>query len=178
MAVALEELIGKDYDLLVTARTQEKADTVVANLEAKGIAAEGFVCAVDSREQVDALAARAKEKGTVKAVVHTAGVSPSMVDDIRVILETNLMGTYYVTEAFYDVIAPGGALLNLSSTGGVSYGLLVPKADGIDGIIDKPCAEGFIDRLVRICEDAERGFNGALSARWIAYQLSKYFVIR
>ncbi|MDO4210733.1 MAG: SDR family oxidoreductase [Bacteroidales bacterium] len=178
MAVALEELIGKDYDLLVTARTQEKVDKLVADLAAKGIEAEGFVCEVQNRDQVKALAARAKEKGTVKAVVNTAGVSPSMVDDLRIILETNLLGTYYVTEEFYDVIAPGGALLNLSSTGGVSYGPLVPKADGIDGIIDKPEADGFIERLVGICEDTEKMFAGALSAGWVAYGISKYFVIR
>lgn len=179
MAEALELIVGKDYDLLLTFRSQEKADAHLAKLAEQGIEAEGYVCAVEDREQVKALAEHAKAKGPVKAVVHTAGVSPSLAPGGGYeIMKTNVLGTINVVEEFYDVVTEGGSVLTLSSTGGHSYKDLFPKEPADIKLIDDYTDPDHIDKLFKLAQETTVKFGGAVSEDWMCYCISKYFVIR
>ncbi|WP_394554777.1 SDR family oxidoreductase [Agromyces sp. MMS24-JH15] len=70
---------------------------------------------VSSRESVEALAAHAAELGDVRAVVHTAGLSPAQAP-LDAVLRVDLVGVALVIEAFGAVVAPGGAGVVISSS--------------------------------------------------------------
>ncbi len=179
MAEALELIVGKDYDLLLTFRSQEKADAHLAKLAEQGISAEAYVCAVEDRKQVKALAEYARAKGPVKAVVHTAGVSPSLASGGGYeILKTNVLGTINVVEEFYDVVAEGGSVLTLSSTGGHSYKDLFPKEPADIQLIDDYTNPEHIDKTHELAKAVTVNFGRAVSEEWMCYCMSKYFVIR
>jgi NAD(P)-dependent dehydrogenase (short-subunit alcohol dehydrogenase family) len=69
---------------------------------------------VTDRAAVDELFATAAGQGTVSAVVHAAGVSPSM-GDAEYVMTTNALGTVHVGEAFYEAAGEGAAIVNVAS---------------------------------------------------------------
>jgi NAD(P)-dependent dehydrogenase (short-subunit alcohol dehydrogenase family) len=78
------------------------------------VAAAAVHCDVTDRAAVEALFATAAGIGPVAAVVHAAGVSPSMGDADHV-MRTNVLGTVNVNEAFFTAAADGGAIVNVAS---------------------------------------------------------------
>ena len=62
-----------------------------------------------------ALARHAAECGAVKAVLHIAGMSPHM-GDAEKIMQANALGTVNINDAFFEVCAEGGCVIETSST--------------------------------------------------------------
>lgn len=77
---------------------------------------------------VRALADRAATLGRVAQVVNTAGLSPNMAPPTQV-MKVDLYGSAVVFDAFYQVIAPGGAALLVSSMAGYMMPPLTPEQD-------------------------------------------------
>jgi NAD(P)-dependent dehydrogenase (short-subunit alcohol dehydrogenase family) len=97
------------------------ADVSVPALDAaaSGLAAEGHDVTVHRTDvadaaSVDALAAAAAALGPVRAVVHTAGVSPVQASGERVVA-IDLLGAAHMLDAFGGVVAPGGAGVVIAS---------------------------------------------------------------
>ena len=95
-------------------RTASKLEKAVNDLRSAGGEAEAFSCDVSDRESCFALAKYAAECGEVKAVLHIAGLSPHM-GDVEKILRGNALGTVNINDAFYEVMAPGGCVIDTSS---------------------------------------------------------------
>jgi NAD(P)-dependent dehydrogenase (short-subunit alcohol dehydrogenase family) len=74
---------------------------------------------VSSRDSIHALVEAATARGDITGVVHAAGVSPSQAP-IEAILAVDLYGTAVVLEEFGNVIAPGGAGVDVLMDGGVT----------------------------------------------------------
>jgi NAD(P)-dependent dehydrogenase (short-subunit alcohol dehydrogenase family) len=126
---------------------------------------EVFHADVTDRAAVGRLAERVGAAGPLRALVHAAGVSPTM-GDWRRVFEVDLVGTALVVDALRPLATEGSAAVCFASIAGH----MIPSgADpGIDALLDQPLASDLLDRLAAV--DA-----AALEA---AYSWAKRAVIR
>ena len=103
MGLAAAKFMPRDKVIVVSGRTQAKLDHAVEELGMLGYEAYACVCDTSKRDQVRHLAEYASFKGTVKNVIHAAGVSPTMADPEQ-ILRINALGTVYVNQEFNSVM--------------------------------------------------------------------------
>jgi NAD(P)-dependent dehydrogenase (short-subunit alcohol dehydrogenase family) len=124
----------------------------------------GVACDVADPEAVQALAGRVRELGPFRALVHAAGISPTMADARRV-FEVDLVGTQLLLDAFAELVEPGSAGVCFASSAAYQVGPYVNAEQ--DELIDDPLAPDFLDRAAAAFPDS--GF---------AYSLAKRGVIR
>ena len=152
MGLATAKLVCEEgYYTILVGRTASKLEKAVTDLRSAGGEAEAFSCDVSDRESCFALAKHAAECGEVKAVLHIAGLSPHM-GDAEKILRSNALGTVNINDAFYEVMAPGGCVIDTSSMS-----------------TDR---KKFIKKLV-----ARAGIAPKDARPGLAYAISKHFVI-
>ncbi len=169
MGIAIARRLGSGYEFLLADVAQDRLDQAAAQLAEQGIRAEGMVCDIAHRPSVGRLLDRAAAMGQVAAVIHTAGLSPHMADPGR-IMEVNALGTAYMIEETYRVIAHGGVMVNISSMAGHN----IPAGGPYDQALERPLEEGFLAAAAQLVQGmaSQAGETGA------AYVLSKYFTIR
>ena len=159
MGKATAELVGKKGAVLLADVSSERLQKTKEELAAKGIT-DVHVQVVDitSKENVAALAEKAAELGTLKGLVHTAGLSPTMADSKR-ITDVNLVGTGLILEAFLPLATKGTAVVCISSMSGY----MAPRQGPYVEVLKQPLA----DNVVETMEQFAQGNPGA------AYSLSK-----
>ncbi|WP_077588159.1 SDR family NAD(P)-dependent oxidoreductase [Planococcus lenghuensis] len=115
MGKATAELAGKKGTLLLADISQERLIWTREELAGKGIT-DVHLQTVDitSKEEVAALARKAAELGTLKGLVQTAGLSPTMAEPKR-ITEVNLVGTRLILEAFLPLATKGTSAVMIAS---------------------------------------------------------------
>jgi NAD(P)-dependent dehydrogenase (short-subunit alcohol dehydrogenase family) len=127
MGLATARIMGRDHRVVISDVSRERLDQAVEQLRGLGIDASSAVCDITDRGSVDALFAQAEDGGHVRAVVHTAGVSPLM-GDAEFIARTNAVGTVNVVESYLVRAAEGDALVAVASVAGhMGPGFLLPK---------------------------------------------------
>lgn len=155
-----QRLLLADVDPLRLERAQRRLgedglDTVCETVDVSDAAA------------VRALAERAAALGELGALVHTAGLSPTMDNGTR-IWSVNLVGTAHLMESFRPLCRAGSAAVLIASQAGhFARDVATPE---LDALLDDPLAPDFIERVVAL--DAGLLDPGA------AYGASKYAVIR
>lgn len=122
-------------------------------------------CDVSDPAAVAALADRVRELGPFRALVHSAGISPTMADARRV-LEVDLVGSQLLLDAFFDLVEPGSAAVCFSSSAAYQIGPYI-TADQ-EALLADPLAPGFLDRAV----ESVGGDSG------LGYAVAKVGVIR
>jgi NAD(P)-dependent dehydrogenase (short-subunit alcohol dehydrogenase family) len=125
-------------------------DTAAATAASSGLSAargtvvvEPFPLDVTDRQGLDRLADRVRELGTLRAVAHAAGVSPTMADWRRV-LTVDLVGTALLVDALAPLATTGTAIVCFASMAPLLAGAEDPTADAA---LDDPLADDFLDRL-------------------------------
>ncbi len=113
---------------------------------AETLGAAGYEVVTEQADVADAgavrdIAARAADRGTVRVLVHTAGISGTMGTTER-IFDVNLAGTAHVIDAFEPVIAPGAAAVFIASMGSISV--------SIEPEVEQRFANESTDNLVQI----------------------------
>ncbi len=148
-------------------RLRPEAEVVVAvDLEAPEIpGAIGVACDVADPASVAALATRVADLGPFRALVHAAGISPTMGDPRRVV-EVDLLGTEYVLDAFTPLVVPGSAAVCFASSAAHQVALAGPDPDS-EALVADPLAPGFLDAAAARFTDSG-----------LAYSWSKVGVIR
>lgn len=91
--------MGETHSLLISDVNQAKLDKAVKALREEGIEVEGMLVDVGERDQVEALAEKAKRLGQVAAVIHLAGLTPTFAPP-ELIMKVNALGPMYINEAF------------------------------------------------------------------------------
>lgn len=165
MGVATARILGRDHRVVLGDLGQDRLDEAVATLVGEGIEATGRVCDVTDRQSVGDLFASATG---VRAVVHTAGLSPQMGSPERIV-RINALGTVHVAETALDVAGEGFALVNVAS----SAGHMLPKVLAPTRVYKLATSDhaAFVDRLTTAASRGPRsGRSGA------AYAMSKNFV--
>lgn len=106
---------------------------------------ETAVCDLADEASVAALAGRLVAGPALHAVVHAAGISPSMAG-WREIIEVDLVGTARILEAALPAMAPGGAAVCISSMAGYMF----PERPEVTALLAEPLAPDLLDRLATL----------------------------
>ncbi|MDV9170327.1 SDR family oxidoreductase [Streptomyces sp. W16] len=155
-------LVDRD-ELAVTAAAKELA---AADDE---IEVEPFVLDITDRAGLAQLAARTAELGTLRAVSHAAGISPTMADWRR-ILEVDLVGTARLAEALRPLATAGTAMVCFASMAPLLGNLEADPA--VAEILDDPLRDDFLDRLRDILGPAVE--NTGLAYAWAKHGVHRF----
>ena len=163
MGKAAAELVGKKGTVLLADISEERLEQTKAELEGKGITdVHCQTVDITSPENVEALVPKTASLGQMKALIHTAGLSPTMAESKR-ITEVNLVGTGLLLDKFLTIATKGSVAVCISSMSGH----MAPKAGPYTEMLKKPLAPDVIEKM----EQFAQGNAGA------AYSLSKLGVI-
>jgi NAD(P)-dependent dehydrogenase (short-subunit alcohol dehydrogenase family) len=163
MGVACARTLSDLGQLLLTDLDAQALDRAIAALRSDGIEATTFTCDVTEPADVAALAKHTQSLGPLRALVHTAGLSP-MMGDGRKVLSVDLVGTARLLEAFAPMVQAGTAVICISSIAG--YVNLTPE---LERLLDDPLSATFLD-------DVEASLDAPLDGIW-AYVLAKHGVM-
>lgn len=117
IGIAIARRVAQGKHLVVTSRTQQKAEKIAEGLRQEGFEVSGVACDLGSREDILAVIAHCQEFGPITNVICAGGVSPSQAP-IAEILRVDLYGSSVLLEEFGRVIAPGGSGVVVSSQSG------------------------------------------------------------
>lgn len=127
--------------------------------------ATAVACDVSDPAAVAALADRVGALGPFGALVHAAGISPTM-GEARRVLEINVVGTQLLLDAFEPLVVDGSAAVCFSSSAAYN---IAPYVDADqEALLAEPLAADFLDRATAAVGDHPG----------IAYAVSKVGVIR
>ncbi len=107
--------IDKDVILVLTGRTAAKLENAKSILESEGHEVHVTSCDVSARKDVHELCLLASNLGTIKTVIHAAGLSPAMADP-KTIIMVNAVGTKNVNMEFYKYMNDGGVIVDIASS--------------------------------------------------------------
>lgn len=173
MGQATAKIVGQDHALVLADVRQERLDRAAAMLADLGITATTVNCDVRDAAAVAELISTATGLGTIKSVIHTAGVSPSM-GDADYVMRINAIGTVNVNEAFYAVAPEGAAIVNVASMAGHLLPDEIIPADKFPLALTD--ADGFVAALLQTCSIvpavAQSGFSYALSKNFVKWYSS------
>jgi NAD(P)-dependent dehydrogenase (short-subunit alcohol dehydrogenase family) len=116
-------------------------------------------CDVTSAADVARLADAISTAGPLRALVHTAGISPQMADGRRV-LDVDLVGTVRVLDALLPLVREGTAGLCIGSIAGYS-----DLGSEVNARLDDPLAPGFLDDVEATLSSPLDGETGYVLAK-------------
>ncbi|MGA3146076.1 MAG: SDR family oxidoreductase [Acidimicrobiales bacterium] len=137
-----------------------KDHLVAVDLEAPQIEGTvGVACDISDPAGVAGLVERVRELGSFRALVHAAGVSPTMADARRV-LEVDLMGTALLLDSFEALVEPGTAAVCFSSSSAYQVALRGVDAE-LQKLVSEPRAPGFLDVAAERFDDSGMAYAWA-----------------
>ena len=169
MGLEAAKLLGKEQKIILVGRTAAKLEGAIEELRSAGVEAEAFPCDASDRESVKKLAAYASSQGTVKTVIHAAGVSPHMASGEK-IFAINAVGTINIDEEFGEIMGEGGCILNVSSMS--AYMLpadRAPKQVYKLALSDTAAFQAAVNQMLAAVPEEQR--------TGMAYTISKNFVV-
>lgn len=148
---------------------------VAVDLDAPAIeGAHGVACDVSDPGAVARLAAEVARLGPFRALVHAAGISPTMGDPRR-ILAVDLVGTRLLLDAFEPLVTEGSSAVCFASSAAHQVALAGADPD-LDALVEDPLADGFLDRAAARITDsglayayAKRGVIRAVARAAVAW---------
>jgi NAD(P)-dependent dehydrogenase (short-subunit alcohol dehydrogenase family) len=147
MGAACARRVADIVDVLLLAdRDAEALDVIVESLSAEPVRAELEPVALDvtERDDVARLFARAAAAGSLRAVAHSAGVSPTM-GAWREMLLVDLVGTALIVEECLPLATEGTAVVCFASMAPL---LSMTDVDvAADAVLDDPLGERFLERM-------------------------------
>jgi NAD(P)-dependent dehydrogenase (short-subunit alcohol dehydrogenase family) len=120
--------------------------------------AVGIACDVADAAAIAALVDRIRELGPLRALVHAAGISPTMAEPRRV-FEVDLVGTQLLLDACTPLVGPGTAAVCFASSAAHQVTTFAPDPE-LEAFVADPGAEGFLDGA------AERFDDSGLAYAW------------
>ena len=170
IGLAIAKNMPKEKEIVICGRTEAKLANAVSELKELGFDAHGITCDVSKREDVHELCLFAKSFGTLKNVVHAAGMSPSMADS-ETLIRVNAIGTKNVNMEFFKYMEPGSVIVDVASN----------SAYALPGIMEKhdiyKLVEYEEDKFIKKMADLSNMAPGTYQKAGLAYSLSKNFVV-
>jgi len=143
--------------VLIAGRSEEKLKNAGETLKNEGVDVKYKSTDVSDEKSVKALMDYAKELGTLKTVVHAAGVSGS-VGDVMKTLKIDLLGSHNVIEETFNAMDEDAALILIASM----MGHMVPPNKENDEALRNPEREGSLEKIAEILDnDADQAYNYA-----------------
>jgi NAD(P)-dependent dehydrogenase (short-subunit alcohol dehydrogenase family) len=167
MGLACAQRLAAEGHALIVADIDAALDQTAAELaRAHGVTVEAYRCDVSDRAAVAGLAERVGASGWLRALVHAAGVSPTM-GDWRRMFQIDLVGTALVVDALRPLARAGSAAVCLASS--AAHMLPAPTDPAADAMFDDALAPDFLERLASTYDGVDPG---------LAYGSAKRAVIR
>ena len=117
-------------------------DKAVENLKEEGFNVSGVACDITDKKEVDKLKHYVSELGSLKALIHTAGVSGT-VQDLQKIYNIDLVATELLIDAFYELAVEKSVAVLISSM--MAY--TVPPNEKYDEALRNPQLSGSFETL-------------------------------
>lgn len=175
MGFATAKVVGRDQTVVLCDVRQDRLDAAATALGDLGIAARIVNADVTDRAAVDRLLETAAGLGTVSAVIHAAGVSPSM-GDAEYVMKTNALGTLHVNEAFFASAPEGAAIVNVASMAAHLLPEEVIPAQHFPLALQDQDQDQFLTEMLAACgmapEDMRSGFSYAISKAFVKWYSS------
>jgi len=151
-------------ELLLTDCDEARLATVAGQLAAEsGVTVSTIVGDIGDPEFVSELAAKGAALGALRALVHTAGVSPSMAG-WRDILRIDLTGADRLLGVLVEHVVPGSVAVCLASISGL-MGTFDPE---MDAILDRPLQPDFAEQFrSRFGHEPDSGTTYRLAKRGV-----------
>lgn len=169
MGLATARKLAADHTIVLTDVNGEKLSAAANAFANDGVTVHTVVADITDRDSVRTLFEEAGQYGHVRAVVHTAGVSPQM-GDAEFIVRINAIGTINIAQEYLRIAGEGDVLINVASIAGhMTPQALQPTRTYAKAFTD---VDTFAEKLVkstRIAPEASRP--------GMAYSSSKGFVI-
>jgi NAD(P)-dependent dehydrogenase (short-subunit alcohol dehydrogenase family) len=127
-------------------------------LASEGIKAQTIAGDLCDAAHLAALAAAVTRLGGLRALAHTAGLSPTMADAQRV-FEVDLVATVRLVDALVPALQPGAVAVLIASQAG--HMIAAAATPEIDAILDAPLAPDAHARLVALCGPLASAPGGA-----------------
>jgi NAD(P)-dependent dehydrogenase (short-subunit alcohol dehydrogenase family) len=170
MGLEAAKFMSKDKIIVLAGRTVAKLENAVNLLKEMGFEAYAHTCDTSDRESVKALAEYAASLGEIKNVINSAGLSPNMAGQEK-ILRVNALGTVYINEEFSKRMNAGSVIVDVSSNSAyILPGFLINKKDFA---LAETNEELFLKKLIKKSNLAK----GDYQRSGFAYSLSKNFVV-
>ncbi|SFN07690.1 NAD(P)-dependent dehydrogenase, short-chain alcohol dehydrogenase family [Algoriella xinjiangensis] len=119
-----------DYNVVVTSRDAKKETEIVSEFKHNGLEVTFFPLDVTNEEQVASVISKTVEKfGKLDSIVNNSGISlggaelaDTNSDDLKQMLDTNVMGVYYGMKYAIKAMLKtgGGTVVNLASIAGIN----------------------------------------------------------
>lgn len=164
MGLAAAKILGRDHSIIISDVDQKALNAAAAQLEAVDIRCKTVVCDVTDTESVAQLVSAATALGTVKSVIHTAGLSPSMATHAKII-RVNALGTVHVNEAFHAIAGPGFAIVNVASVAANILPNFLNPTRGFTVALRDEAA--FMRRMTALCRFMPMGY--AISKKFVTW---------
>jgi NAD(P)-dependent dehydrogenase (short-subunit alcohol dehydrogenase family) len=164
-------LMGMVDTLLLVDRDEATVSAAAKELTdaGEGSLAEPFVLDITDRDGLTRLAARVAELGTLRAVAHAAGISPTMADWRR-IFTVDLVGTALLAEALRPLATTGTAMVCFASMAPLLANTTADPA--LAAILDDPLDERFLDRVHGLLGPAVE--NTGLAYAWAKHGVHRF----
>ncbi|OEH53038.1 hypothetical protein AQ616_18545 [Oceanobacillus sp. E9] len=163
MGKSIAELVGKKGTVLLADVNEERLIQVKEELSTKGIN-DVYYQTVDitNKENIQDLVEKTKSLGSLKSIINTAGLSPTMADSKK-IAEVNLLGTANILDSFIQIAEANTVAVCISSMSGH----MIPKQGPYMEILKNPLAPNLVEAMEQIAQ----GNSGT------SYSLSKLGVL-
>ena len=132
----------KNEHLIITDYAQDMVDRAVENLVKDGYQASGIACDITDETDVENLKRFVAERGWLKGLVHSAGVSGT-VPDLKKVYTINLVATEILIDAFYGLATENSVVVLLSSM----MAHTVPPSEKYDGSLKNPQEAGSFETV-------------------------------
>ncbi|KAL2844830.1 hypothetical protein BJY01DRAFT_263801 [Aspergillus pseudoustus] len=117
MGLAIARRLGSGSHLVLADFSLAQLDSATEALRHEGHSVHAIQTDVSSPDSVENLARQASQLGTIRAIAHTAGVSPAGAPPDR-IYQIDLRGTAHVIDSFVSVASPDTSLVVIASLAG------------------------------------------------------------
>ena len=167
--------IPKDVILVLTGRTVSKLEHAMEILESEGHEVHLMACDVSVRRDVHELCLFAAGLGTIKTVIHSAGLSPTMGNAEKIIM-VNAVGTKNVNMEFFKYMNEGGVIVDVASSSAYEApGIMVKHQifEEAEYQEDKFIKHMVGESLLPPGDENEAGFAYTLSKRFVVWYAAK-----
>jgi NAD(P)-dependent dehydrogenase (short-subunit alcohol dehydrogenase family) len=166
MGRACARLFGATDDLVLTDVSAQRLHPFVEELRTDAYNVASHAGDMSDPALIAALVQELSD-GKPFAMVHTAGLSPSLAD-WKAIMQVNLVATEMLLRALDPVLVPGTALVMIAS----SAGHMFPAMAEVEDVLAEPLAADFMEKIEGIITHMG-GANSPGGMGGISYSLSK-----
>jgi len=170
---ACARAFGQTSALVLTDVDAKRLEAFAESLGEEGYSIAGTVAGdLSETTVVSALVGAARSKGRLRAVVHTAGLSPALAKWDQILL-ANVVATEHLLLALEDALEEGLAAVLIASMAAH----MAPRDAALDDLLAHPLADGFLEAAKPLLEPYNQT-GDAFGLAGPAYGQSKRAVIR